>query len=155
MAFLRRMNASHLSLRKRMFLAALGFGLWAFVVYVNWFAAPADLRFIGSRHLDKIAHFAGGVLLAAVAEWRAPRIGLLRFFAAFLVIAIAWEAVEFSFDPATRSFYAMFPDLWRLDVAGDLFAALLGSYGYWVFDMRRSGRARINTRNNADPRESA
>ena len=150
---------SVLSTRKQLFLLFLSLGLWAFVAYIRWFASREELLFISAIQLDKVAHLAGGMLIAAVHEWwsrwlacsprwssgEAGRTGrpacrtgrpALRQLALLLGgAAIGWELIEFFFDPETIFFYTLSPGLWTLDSLGDITAAALGAYGYWVFGM--------------------
>lgn len=118
-------------------LALLAGGLLVFVVYTEFFAPKPQLRFIGSYHLDKIAHIAGGMLIAGVFEWLAPRRHLVLLMLLVAAAAVGWEGYEFFFDPDMAYFYRYLPDLWRLDTAGDIVAAFLGGYGYWTFGMKR------------------
>lgn len=126
-----------LSLARQIALAILLFGMWAFLIYIHWFASGVSLRYIDSHQLDKVAHFSGGVFVALFFEWRISRIKLWQLLAAFFTIAVGWEIVEFLFDPDTIFFYSVTPDLWQLDSIGDVTAALLGCYGYWVFLRQR------------------
>ena len=124
---------------KQVLLFFLAIGLWGFILYIRWFATTAELLFIGTTGIDKMAHLAGGVFIAAFAEWRLKRLNLARLAFLLLGIAIGWEVLEFLFDAETKFFYGYAPDLWRLDSSGDILAAILGGYGYWVFLMDRSG----------------
>ena len=128
---------NRLSTIKQLILLVLALGLWVFVVYIRWFATPSALLFIGATQLDKLAHFSGGVFLALAAEWRLSRMPLVAFLGVVFAFTVGWEAVELFFDPGTRFFYANAPDLWLLDSIGDIVAAFLGGYGYWVFLMNR------------------
>ena len=123
---------------KRFMLVALALGLLAFVLYIKFIATTAELRFIGANNLDKIPHFVGGALLALLYEGAVGRKRLAVFLGLVALATIGWEAFEFLFDSDTQYFYRLNPDLWRLDAAGDIAAAFLGGYGYWVFAMRRS-----------------
>lgn len=126
-----------MSVPKQIFLAGVATALLAFSVYVQFAAAADSLRLIGSWHIDKIAHIAGGVFIAAVAELRLRRRILWQILIAMTAIAVGWEVFEFLLDPRTWYFYLYAPDLWRLDTAGDLAADMLGFYGYWVFAASR------------------
>lgn len=129
------LTVNRLSLLKQLLLAALTTGLFSFIVFIEFIATRAQLRFIGANHLDKIAHLSGGMFLGALFEWLAPR-RLARLPFLILVIAVTatvWEGYEFFFDADTAYFYHYLPDLWRFDAAGDIVAAFLGGYGYWVF----------------------
>ncbi len=138
MAFL-RVAENRLNVPKQLALLGLGLGLWAFIVYIRWIATPEALLFITASQLDKLAHLSGGIFLALAAEWRFSRAPLAAFLAAVFTLTVGWEALEFFFDSGTRFFYANAPDLWRLDSSGDIVAAYLGGYGYWVFLMNRNG----------------
>lgn len=122
---------------KQLLLLALTLGLWAFIIYIRLLAPPDVLLFIGAIELDTVAHLAGGVFLGLLAEWRMPRLRLWQFIPLVLLPAAAWEVLEYVFDAETRFFYATAFDLWRLDSAGDIVAAFLGGYGYWVFGRNR------------------
>ncbi|OHA09227.1 MAG: hypothetical protein A3B37_03360 [Candidatus Sungbacteria bacterium RIFCSPLOWO2_01_FULL_59_16] len=130
-----------MSAPKQYVLLALALGLFAFVVFIEFFATREHLRFIGAVQLDKAAHLTGGLFLAMLAEWRLPRLALGRFLVAFAAVALGWEVLEFFFDPETRFFYAAFPNLWVLDAAGDIAAALLGACGYRAFFRSRNANA--------------
>lgn len=130
---------NHLKRSKQLLLFALALGLWIFFVYVRWFATRAELLFISGSELDMLAHVAGGTFLAGVLEWWRRRPTLVQLMTVVAGIAVAWELIELFFDPAMQFFYANAYTLWLLDSIGDVFAAYLGSYGYWVFLMDRSG----------------
>ena len=126
------------SAAKQVFILTLALGLWGFIIYIRWFATPAELRFIGTVGIDKIAHIAGGVFIAALAEWRLKRANFSRLALLLLGITISWEVLEFLFDAETKFFYNYAPNLWMLDSSGDIIAAILGGYGYWVFLRNRN-----------------
>lgn len=126
------------STTKQLFLLILSLGLWAFVVYIRWFASREELLFISAIQLDKIAHLAGGMLIAAVYEWWSRRPAPWQLALLLVGAAIGWELIEFFLDPETIFFYTLSPGLWALDSIGDITAAVLGAYGYWVFVMNRS-----------------
>jgi len=130
-----------LSSVKMVILVALGFCLWASVVYIRFFASREALRFVGGAQLDKVLHFAGGVFFGIAAEWLTPRVSLRYFLTVLGVVTMGWEIQEFLFDSETYWFYVTYPKLWALDSAGDIVVALLGSYGYWVFARDRSRQA--------------
>ena len=133
------LSANRLNRPKQFCLLVLALGLWAFFVYVRWFATRAELLFISGTEIDLLAHVAGGVFLAGVFEWwwRRPKLAILLVLVAG--IAAGWELIELFFDPAMQFFYANAYDLWLLDSIGDVWGAFLGGYGYWVFyaDRRR------------------
>lgn len=142
------LTANRIALGKQLLLAALALGLLAFIIFIEFIATKAQLRFIGANHLDKIAHLSGGVFLAVLFEWLAPhqrfarhldRLLLLILFIA--VLAVIWEGYEFFFDADTAYFFHYLPDLWRLDASGDIIAAFLGGYAYWVFGFQRDSDA--------------
>lgn len=114
------------------------FGLWAFLVYVRFFAPREQLLFIVRYQIDKLAHLTGGVFLALVWERLFGCVRLRPFLALIAIITVGWEIHEFFFDQPTIDFYARTPDLWRLDTMGDITAAFLGAYGYWVFGRDRT-----------------
>lgn len=118
---------------KQVLLALFALGLLLFIIFIEFIAAKSQLRFIGAHHIDKMAHIAGGVFLAGLFEWLAPRRSLMLLVVLIATAAVTWEGYEFFFDEDTAYFYRSFPDLWRLDAAGDIIAAFLGGYGYWVF----------------------
>ncbi len=124
---------NRIALAKQVLLAALAIGLLSFIVFIEFAATEAQLRFIGANNLDKIAHVAGGVFLGLAFEWLSPRRSLPLLVLCIGALAISWEAYEFFFRPDTAYFYHYAPDLWRLDTAGDIVAAYLGGYGYWIF----------------------
>ncbi len=124
-------------LPKQILLAALTVGLLSFIIFIEFIATKSQLRFIGANHLDKIAHLTGGVFLAMLFEWLAPRRYLPLLLLFISVAAVTWEGYEFFFDADTAYFYRHLPDLWRLDMAGDIAAAYLGGYSYWVFSRPR------------------
>ena len=131
-----------LSGTKKAFLLTLALGLLAFIIFIEFIATKSQLRFIGANNLDKVAHLAGGVFLAALFEWLAPRrLARVAFLVVFIAVpAATWEAYEFFFDADTAYFYHFLPGLWRLDAAGDIVAAFLGGYLYWVFGFHRVSR---------------
>ncbi len=126
-----------LSTTKQFFLFAVALLLWAFIIYISWLAPAETLRFIGQTHIDKIAHLVGGIFITLVYEWSSGSPKLYRLLILLFGLAIGWEFLEYLFDTETRFFFSAYPDLWRLDSVGDVVAALLGSYGYFVFAMRR------------------
>ena len=130
------MNGFSITKQTSLLLIALGF--FAFVIYIDWFAAPPTLRFFGETQIDKVAHLLGGVLLALVVEWRFRKPRLVHFLLPLAIIAVGWEILEFFFDSETMFFYSISPNVWVLDSIGDIVAAFLGGYGYWVFLFRRS-----------------
>ncbi len=123
---------------KQVFFIFLLLSLAGFFIYTQWFAPQAELRFIGSRNLDKIAHIMGGMFIAGFFEWRSRKKILWQLLLLLLVAAVGWEVFEFFFDPKTQYFAAHSPDLWRLDTIGDIIAGFLGCYGYWVFAANRT-----------------
>lgn len=133
------MQSQRFGTAKQILLLALAIGLWGFIIYIRWFAAPATLLFLGATQIDKIAHFSGGIFIAMLAEWKLKRANLPLFIFALVGIAISWEVLEFFFDAETKFFYGHAPDLWRLDSSGDILAAILGGYGHWAFLMNRNG----------------
>ncbi len=143
------LSANRLNRPKQFCLLALALGLWAFFVYVRWFATRAELLFISATEIDLLAHVAGGVFLAGVFEWwgRRPKLAILLVLVAG--IAAGWELIELFFDPAMQFFYANAYDLWLLDSIGDVWGAFLGSYGYWVF-LRNRRSTLIATQIHAD-----
>lgn len=114
--------------------------LWAFMVYTIYFASDAELRFIGSRQLDKIPHLLGGIFVAGAYERAVGRRLPALFLLSVAFIVVAWEVMEFAFIPETRFFYTISPELWRRDTVGDILAGLGGSSVYWVFGMSRKPR---------------
>lgn len=124
---------------KEVFLLALALGLWAFFVYVRWVATREELLFISRTEIDLVAHIAGGLFLGGLLEWRRRRSTTVELALFVAVIAFGWETIELFFDPAMQFFYANAFDLWLLDSLGDIAAAALGGYGYWVF--LKKGRA--------------
>lgn len=125
---------------KRIVFGALAFGTLSFMVFAKFYATTAQLRFIGGHNLDKLAHISGGAFLAMFYEWRKERPILWQFLLLVLAISVGWEAYEYFFDAETIYFRTHMPDLWRLDTAGDITAAFLGGYGYWVFFRHRKGK---------------
>ncbi len=123
---------------KQAFLAVVIFSLFAYAVFTIFFASNAELRFLGSHNIDKIPHFFGGVFIAGVYEWLRGRRSLVPLIIIFLALTVGWEVLEFLFIGDVRYFYSLSPDLWRLDTIGDITAAALGCYGYWVFFMNRA-----------------
>lgn len=148
MAFL-SLASNNLKRSRQLLLLVLALGLWAFFIYVRWFATKEELLFISGRELDLLAHVAGGVFLAGVFEWwrRRPKLAFLLVFVAG--VAVGWELIELFFDPAMQFFYANAYDLWLLDSIGDVWGAFLGSYGYWVF-LRNRRSTLITTQIHAD-----
>lgn len=130
---------NRIGVSKQILLATLAFGLLSFIIFIEFIATKAQLRFIGANHLDKVAHLSGGVFLAALFEWLMPRrFSRPLFLALFIAVpAVVWEGYEFFFDADTAYFYHYLPGLWRLDAAGDIVAAFLGGYAYWVFAFER------------------
>ena len=125
------------SITKRILYVLLPLGLIAFQAYVEFFAPKAHLKFIGSNHLDKIPHFAAGLFLALAFGLQVAKPRLWKLLLLLAAVTLAWETYEFYFDPDMAYFYSRFPDLWRFDMAGDVTAAFLGGYGYWVFFRNR------------------
>lgn len=130
-----------MSIPKQIFIACVAVALLVFSVYVQFAAAADSLRLIGLWHIDKIAHIAGGIFIAVVAELRLRRRILWQILIAMAAVAVGWEIFEFFLDPRTRDFYFYAPDLWRLDTAGDLTADALGFYGYWVFILDKTQKS--------------
>lgn len=122
---------------RQLLLLGLSIGLWAFIIYIRWVATREDILFIVRWQIDKVAHLGGGLFLALVWEWKLGRRFLPAFLVLFFAATVGWEVIELLFDAQTQEFYALTPDLWWLDSAGDVAAALLGGYGYWVFLMDR------------------
>lgn len=131
-------SSQPLSTTKQVLLLAITLGLWAFVVYIRFFATPAQLLWIGLTGIDKLAHLAGGLFIALGFEWWFPRTRLGQLASLIVAVAVGWEGLEFFFDVETQYFYYNSQDLWRLDTIGDLLAAFLGGYGYWVFFWKRT-----------------
>lgn len=125
------------SITKRVLSILLPFGLIAFQTFVWFFATKHQLKVIGSYHLDKIPHVLGGIFLALVYELQVSRPRLWQLVLFIAAAAGVWESYEFFFTADAAYFYSRFPDLWRLDTAGDIVAAFLGGYGYWVFGRKR------------------
>ena len=109
-------------------------------MYTFFFATTSELRALGAYQIDKIAHLLGGMLITGTYEWLFSARRAVKPMAILLLIAVSWEVFEFLF-PDTRAFYALAPDLWRLDTIGDILAAALGGYGYWVFAADRKPKA--------------
>lgn len=134
---------NHLSTPKKTVLILILFYVWTFFVYTFFFATNGELRTMGAYQIDKTAHILAGVLIAGACEWlflnRASR-GTAKLMVILLAIAVSWEVFEFMF-PDTRAFYALAPDLWRLDTIGDIVGASLGGYGYWVFAASREEKS--------------
>ncbi len=136
----RRKMLNRLSAPKQLALLLISLALLGFIIYIDWIASFEELRSIGALHIDKLAHLLGGIFIALIYEWRFGNpLRLSRLLALLFGLTIGWEVLEYLFDAETRFFVATYPDLWRLDSAGDVVAALLGSYGYWVFAVHRSG----------------
>lgn len=131
---------SRLSWQKQMALLFFAAGMCVLVIYVGWFVPKSVIDFIAYYQLDKAMHLSGGILIAATYEWLRGRRRIGELACAVLAIAVAWEVYEFFLDTRTEVFYQWAPDLWRLDTAGDIAAALLGAYGYGVFFMKREGK---------------
>lgn len=131
------LNLSRMTAAKKIFLATLAVSLLAFVIFIEFVATKAQLKFIGAHHLDKIAHFSGGLFLSALAETMTRPVRLVRLLVIIGAAAVGWEAFEFLFDQDVSYFFAVSPDLWRLDTLGDITAAFLGGYGWWVFGRER------------------
>ncbi len=113
------------------------FYLLAFFIYAAFFASPQELKFIGAKQIDKISHFLGGVFIAGAYGWICGRKKLLWLVVLLFLLTVGWELIEIFFFASVQYFYRAAPDLWRLDSAGDILAAALGGYGYWVFVMTR------------------
>ncbi len=124
---------SRFSMPRQALLLSLTLGLWAFVVYIRFIASPATLLFIGASQFDKIAHIAGGMFIGALVEWRIRRARTSHLAVAVLAAAVIWETLEYLFDADVSFFYNNAFNLWLLDSLGDIVAAALGGYGYWVF----------------------
>lgn len=133
---------NHLSTPKKVTLLLILLYVWTFGVYTFTFATTSELRALGAYQIDKIAHLLGGVLIAGTYEWLFSDRRAVKLMAILLLITISWEVFEFLF-PDTRAFYALAPDLWRLDTLGDILTAALGSYGYWVFAADRQARGSV------------
>ena len=128
---------SQLSTTKQVLLLLLTLGLWGFILYIGYFASPIELKFIGAKNIDKIAHLAGGVFLALLYEQHFSKRSLASLVIGLAFVTIGWEAFEYWFDVETRFFAELSPELWRLDSAGDIVAGLLGGYGWRVCGMAR------------------
>ena len=138
-------NLDHFGLYRRVLLVGLALGLFTFLAFIEFIATTEQLKFIGAHNLDKVAHLSGGLFLALLfdavsrprgasfAGWAGRPLGLAWLLTLIGVAAVTWEGYEFFFDADTAYFYHYFPGLWRLDAAGDIVAAFLGGYGYWVF----------------------
>lgn len=115
-----------------MLLVGLSLGLLAFAIYIQAFATRDALRFIGRNQLDKIAHLAGGLFIAMIADLRLSRslAPAGRFFAYIAAITVGWEIFEFLFDPNTQAFFREFPRIWFLDSLGDVLAGFFAAYVY-------------------------
>lgn len=122
-------------------LFATTIALWAFVIFVSWIASKETLVFIGTYHIDKIFHGIGGLFIALAFEWLSPRKTLVRLLVVLFVIILSWEAIEFFFDPKMQAFYQNAYTLWLLDTSGDITAAALTCYSYWVFWRRHDSCA--------------
>jgi len=105
----------------------------AFYIYVQYFATREAKVFLGVWNVDKLFHIMGGISLAIFFEWTSPRQALLYLLIFIAALAIGWEIFEYTFLPDVTYFANHSPDLWRIDTAGDIVAAFLGAYGYWVF----------------------
>ena len=129
------------SKNKKVLVLVLAVFLVVFYAFVKFFATFEVLQFIGFYNIDKLAHIAGGMLIALLFEWLSPRKSLLLLVTLLGVVAVSWEIMEALFDPAVIYFYHHSPDLWRLDTAGDITAGLLGAYSYWILAARRNPRS--------------
>lgn len=124
---------SRFSTGRQIFLFALALGLWAFLVFIRWFATREQLYFISATELDTVAHLAGGVFLVLILEWRTNWVSLPWLLAFIAVITVGWEVLELLFDAEMGFLFQSAFDFWLLDSLGDIVAAFLGGYGYWVF----------------------
>ncbi len=125
--------------RKKKFLFfCLAVLLVSFFIYVQLFATRGAKVFLGVWNVDKLFHIMGGILLAIAFEWFSPRRVLPYLLIFVAALAIGWELLEYIFLPDVAYFAHHSPDLWRIDVEGDIVAAFLGGYGYWVFFRKRA-----------------
>lgn len=107
-------------------------------MYVQRFATPSTLTFIGVWNIDKLFHIAGGIFIAIFFEWRMKSRLLLNLLVLVGCIATSWELFEIAFLPDVQFFYRHAFELWRLDTAGDITSAFLGAYSYWVLAFDRN-----------------
>lgn len=105
----------------------------AYFIYTQFFATDDVRLFLGVWNIDKLFHIAGGIVLALFLEWVFPRRILPYLILLVAAAASAWEVLEYILLPNVAYFAHHSPELWRLDTIGDIVAAFLGAYGYWVF----------------------
>ncbi len=115
----------------------------SFYIYVQYFAIREAKVFLGVWNIDKFFHMIGGTALALFLEWLFPKRTLLYLIFLVGIMGGAWEVFEVMFLPDVTYFANHSPDLWRFDVVGDIVAAFLGGYGYWVFFQKRADLSRM------------
>lgn len=119
--------------KKGILFFCLAFLLASFFAYVQLFATREAKVFMGVWNIDKLFHIMGGISLALFFEWIPLRRTLPYLMTFLFASALGWELFEYLFLPDVTYFAHHSPVLWRFDVLGDIVAAFLGAYSYWVF----------------------
>ncbi len=104
--------------------------MFAWEIFVEFFASYNVLRLINIYHLDKILHLIGGAFIMGLLSFTVKDGGVLKLLLLALLGALIWELSEVLFDQKVQYFFSHRRSFWLEDTVGDIVFTIIGAWLY-------------------------